>query len=161
MKRLIIIGIFILSSALAFSQNSLKKNEIFVELGGNGLLGSINYNRQISKKPGLGIRAGVGSYGIGFPTIPVGVNYLIPLIGKHSFLDLGLGATYTKADVQLYVLVKRDPNYVQKYQSVYFVPSLGTRAYTTKNFVWHFNATPVFTQYGLIPWVGFGFGKRF
>ena len=95
------------------------------------------------------------------PTIPVGINYLIPLIGKHSFLDLGLGATYTKADVHLYVYYKRAQGYVQKYQSVYFVPSLGLRNYTTKNFVWHFNATPVLTQYGLIPWVGFGFGKRF
>jgi hypothetical protein len=36
------------------------KNSIFVEALGNGLFGSINYERQLTREEGLSLRAGIG-----------------------------------------------------------------------------------------------------
>lgn len=136
---------------------------MFVELLGNGLLGSINYERQLTGKPGLGIRAGVGVYGTDANiTIPLSVHYLIRLIKNHSFLDLGFGATYTKSDGFFYAQTELPAGYVSKEEFVYLIPSAGLRAYTTKNYIWRISATPFITIGGdLLPSVGFGFGKRF
>lgn len=160
--KILLILVLILSGVEAFSQELIKKNEIFAELGGNGLLGSINYYRQFGDKPGFGARIGAGVYGNEANlTIPVEVNYLIRVLGNHSFLDLGLGATFTKANVHLYALAERSEGYVEKKPFAFFIPSIGLRAYTTKNYVWHVNITPIQTEYSMLPYFGLGFGKRF
>jgi len=163
MKYYLLIVLVLVSSFPVFSQDHHKKNEVFIELAGNGLLGSVNYSRQLTKEPGLNFRAGIGAYGAGptYVTIPLGVSYLFRIIKKHTFLDLGLGATLTNADVKMYVL--RD--YVEGYtpprsKLVNFVPSVGIRGYTTKDFIWRVNITPVINSYGTVPFFGLGFGKR-
>jgi hypothetical protein len=145
----------------AFSQE-FKKNEVFIELLGNGLLGSINYERQLGEKPGLGIRVGAGLYGTDtHMTIPVGVNYLIRVVKNHSFLDLGFGATYTKSDGFFYAVTKLPAGYVRRKEFIYLIPSAGLRAYTTKNYIWKITATPFITIGGdLLPSFGLGFGRR-
>jgi len=111
----VLIIVLLLLGVEVFSQGLVKKNEIFAELGGNGLLGSVNYYRQFGEKPGFGARVGAGVSGTEASlTIPVGVNYLIRKIGNHSFLDLGLGATFTKASVYMYSAAKRPEGYVEK-----------------------------------------------
>jgi len=162
MKRISATLLVLTISIGAFSQEIIKKNELFLELGGNGLLGSVNYERQLSNKPGLGVWAGLGLYGTDTHlTIPVGLSYLIPVIKNHSFLDLGFGATYTKTDGDFYSLVKRPENYIPKKEFIYFIPSAGLRAYTTKNYVWRVNAQWFITESGGLPFIGIGFGKRF
>lgn len=80
---------------------------VFLELGGNGLGFSANYDARFKKdEKGLGFRAGVGIFpGVkaadnditifSWPTIyaiPFGLNYLA---GKApNYLEAGLGATY-------------------------------------------------------------------
>jgi len=83
---------------LSFGQNNFKKNDIYLEAGGNGLFGSVNYERQLTKTPGLGARIGVGFYteNAFYLTIPVGINYLFKLKNDKSFIDAGLGATWTR-----------------------------------------------------------------
>jgi hypothetical protein len=163
MKKLRLLVVFISLSTIAFAQIEIKKNSIYIELGGNGFLGSINYERQITKSPGLGFRLGIGTYTANpFQlTIPIGINYLFELNNKISFLDLGFGVTYTKADVLLYISVKyADPNYVNT-NYINYIPSVGYRRQIKNNFMWRISFTPVVNHIGFIPFFGFSFGKDF
>lgn len=162
MKNTLVIILALSINITAYSQEKVKKNELFLELGGNGLLGSVNYNRQLSNKPGFGVRVGLGLYGTDtHVTVPVGLSYLIPVIKNHSFLDLGFGATYTQSNGDFYASPKRGQGYIPKKEYVYLIPSVGLRAYTTKNFVWRVNAQCFLTDTGVLPFLGIGFGKRF
>lgn len=62
-------------------QTTFKKNDIYIEAGGNGLFASANYERQFTKEPGSGFRLGIGFYteNVFYLTIPVGFNYLFKL----------------------------------------------------------------------------------
>ena len=161
MKKILLSLLILFTTVQTFSQD-FKKNEVFIELLGNGVSGSINYERQLGNKPGFGIRCGAGLYGISTQmTVPVGVNYLIRVGNDHSFLDLGFGATYTKSDGFFYAATKLPDGYVRKKEYVYLIPSIGARAYTTKSYVARLNLTPFITESGLMPFFGIGFGKSF
>ncbi len=53
--------VFTTSASIAVAQDTFKKNDVYIELLGNGVLGSINYDRQLSTQPGLGVRFGIGT----------------------------------------------------------------------------------------------------
>jgi hypothetical protein len=36
--------------------NKFKRNSIYLEGGGNGLFASVNYERQLTKEPGIGVK---------------------------------------------------------------------------------------------------------
>ena len=147
----------------------LKPNTVYVQFLGNGIILSANYERQLFKKPGLGVHAGIGVCGeVGFywngtshVTIPVGLNYLLPLKNKNKFVDFGLGATYAKSDMQVYMLVEhRNPNYINThYWSL--VPSISKRITTRKHMMYKYGFSPVINQYGFIPFIAFSAGKSF
>lgn len=163
MSKFVLLFTFIVCCSIANAQNTFKRNEIFLELMGNGLLGSINYERQFGEKPGLGFRAGLGIYGQqpGF-TVPVGLNYLINITKNSLFLDLGVGATYaSNSDGTLYISVKRQFPYTPKTEFLYVMPSLGLKIVTSANYVWRTNIGAIRTDVGIFPYLGFGFGKRF
>ncbi|PJJ74805.1 hypothetical protein BXY57_0368 [Thermoflavifilum aggregans] len=83
-----ILTIFALCTVmLSFGQGAFKKNDIYLEAGGNGLFGSVNYERRLTKEPALGARMGVGFYteNAFYLTIPVGINYLFKLKEEKSF----------------------------------------------------------------------------
>jgi hypothetical protein len=87
--------LFICFSATAQKNGAFASGKPFqtfyFEAGGPGIL-SINYDQRFKGDQGLGIRAGVGGYGIGKKgvfTIPVGLNYLTGS-GDH-FAELGAG----------------------------------------------------------------------
>jgi hypothetical protein len=148
----------------ASAQDFSKKNEIFLELAGNGLLGSLNYARQLTKNPGLELRAGLGAYGSEktFITIPVSLNYSIGLDGQHTFLTIGMGATYTKADVRIGRIIDYEEGYQDTHSApVNLVPSLAYRYYTSKDFLWKIAFTPVINKHGFLPSLGLSAGKRF
>lgn len=149
-------------SGIAFSsdgQTTFKKNDIYLEAGGNGLFGAVNYERQLTKQPGLGFRLGVGFYSEkGFYlTIPVGVNYLFQLKNNKSFIDAGLGATWTSMDGKVFGSSRNsnDNSFVN------FVPSIGYRRHTSKDVMWRISLTPIANRYVLVPWLGLSIGKRF
>ena len=81
-------------SSSAFGQNTFRKNDVYFELLGNGIVASLNYERQLMDKPGLGVRIGVG-YLSGDEkfrlSIPVSANYLFKIRNNKSFLDAGIG----------------------------------------------------------------------
>lgn len=77
------------------SGDQSRAQNVFVEIGGQGLLFTANYDtRFANKRNGLGGRAGIGYISIdgdNITTIPIGLNYLLGS-GKH-FFEVGLGAT--------------------------------------------------------------------
>lgn len=100
MKKNIIIIILTLLTYPVLGQDSLESfhkdsslirlNVLFGELGGSGLLFSMNYERLLNNK--FGVRVGVGSAGLMGLTFPAILNYYI---GKEKKLELGLGLIYT------------------------------------------------------------------
>lgn len=76
-----------------------RAQNIYVELAGQGLVFTANYDTRFSnKRNGLGGRIGIGAIGGGgdnLVTIPVSLNYLLGE-GKN-FFEIGLGATYANA----------------------------------------------------------------
>ncbi len=77
------------------AENTRARN-IYVELGGPGLIYSANFDSRFAKKrDGLGGRIGAGYLNDdeqSIFTLPVGLNYLLGN-GKHYF-EMGLGATF-------------------------------------------------------------------
>lgn len=141
-----------------YGQTTFKRNDIYLEVGGNGLSASVNYERQLTRQPGLGLRVGLGYYPekAFYLTAPIGVNYLFKLKKDRSFIEVGLGATLTRTEVHLFGGSKNssgDP-------FVNFVPSIGYRRHTNKNVMWRISLTPIANQYGVLPWLGLSIGKR-
>ena len=68
---------------------------VYAELGGNGIVLSVNYDRRFNKRTtGFGFRAGLGysfdSY-TPFVSVPLAVNYLMGR--RNSFFEVGAGET--------------------------------------------------------------------
>lgn len=85
-------------AAISFGQTTFKKNDLYLEAVGTGLFSSINYERQLTNKPGLGAKIGLGFYTekAFYLTIPVGINYLFQLKNEKSFIGAGIGASIGK-----------------------------------------------------------------
>lgn len=147
------------SFTCSFGQNTFNPNDIYLEAGGNGLFGSVNYERQLTKRPGIGARIGIGFYSekAFYLTIPVGINYLFQLKNNKSFIDAGLGATWARIDGKLFSGSEKSNGE----HFVNFIPSLGYRRHTANNVMWRISATPIANKYGLVPWLGVSIGKRF
>ena len=159
MRKLILTVFTSCAVTLSFGQSDFKKNYIYLEAGGNGLFGSVNYERQLTKQPGLGARVGVGFYSENafYLTIPVGINYLFKLKSDKSFIDAGLGATWTRIDGKLF----GDSKSSNGDHFVNFIPSIGYRRHAVKDVMWRISLTPVANKYGFVPWLGASIGKRF
>lgn len=151
-----------LMGCVVYSQKTFRNNTAYFELGGNGLYTSINYERVLANKPKIGIHIGLGRYRDGkyYLTIPFGMNYFLRIHNSNFFLDFGFGATYSKADILLYINVKREPNYVNTNYWNY-ISSFGFRQYIKNRIMYRFALTPVINQYGLIPYVGISVGGQF
>jgi len=90
-------------SANVFAQetggDAKRAQNVFIEVGGQGLALTANYDSRFTKKrDGLGGRIGIGhiaSDGSSVTTVPVSLNYLL---GKErQFFEVGLGATFATA----------------------------------------------------------------
>ncbi len=175
MKNLITLILVSLIASFSYGQ----KNTVYAELFGNGIFGSINYERQITNKPIILARVGVGlwsnlgilgSSNSGY-TIPMSFNYLLDL-NKNNFLDFGIGPTLVRS------------NFVSNNGSkhvTYLFTSIGFRRYFGNNLVFGFHITPYVNNltdnsfklgdetiyinqefdFNTKQWFGVRFGKRF
>lgn len=163
MKTACLFTFILLLTSACFSQTAFKQNYISLQLGGNGLITSLNYERQLFQKTGLGLHAGIGWYGT-TPTnavIPIGINYLIPVGAKKTiFIEPGFGVTYTKSEVKLYIIVDRRNPYIHE-KFFNYIPSLHLRYHTKNDWMMKLGLTPVITSNNFIPFAGFSFGKAF
>lgn len=93
-----ILVFFLAFNNKVFAQSD-SHNTLYMELFGNGLTYSLNYDMRFSGKPdGLGGRVGIGYFaidGISLATVPLMVNYLMGKNGKY--FEVGAGATYLSA----------------------------------------------------------------
>ena len=159
MKQFFLVIIIATFSVHSVGQTTFKKNSIYLEAAGNGIFASVNYERQLTKEPGLGVRVGVGFYTdyAFYLTIPFGINYLFELKKNKSFIDAGVGVTFARIDGDLSGS-SENPN-GDHFGN--FIPSLGYRHHTEKNLLWRISLTPVINNYGLVPWLGISIGKQF
>lgn len=159
MRKEILTAFALISATTLFGQPTVKQNDIYLEAGGNGLFGSVNYERQLTKEPGFGLRIGIGFYTENsfYLTVPAGINYLVKLKKANTFLETGLGVTWARVDGKLFDGGKLS----DREHFVSFLPSIGYRKHTAKDVMWRINLTPVANKYGLVPWLGFSVGKQF
>lgn len=159
MKKLLLVFVLISTTCGLFGQDDFKQNDIYLEAGGNGLFASLNYERQLTKLPGLGVRVGVGFYteNAFFLTIPVGINYLFKLKKPNAFIDAGLGVTWANIDGKLFGSYKSS----NTRSFVNFMPSIGYRRHTANDLMYRLSITPVINKNTFVPWLGLSIGKRF
>lgn len=141
------------------SGDQTRAQNVFVEIGGQGLLFTANYDTRFSnKRNGLGGRAGIGYIAIDgdhVTTVPLGFNYLLGT-GKHLF-EVGLGATVIAAGGDDFTLFDEEASNV-----------LGTMSFTYRlqpvnsGFAFRAGLTPVFGKGFFIPYyAGLSLGYTF
>lgn len=159
MKKLLLSVFLTKAAILAAAQQDFKRNDIYLEAFGNGLFSSLNYERQLTKQPGLGMRFGVGFYteNVFYLTILSGVNYLFPLKGGKSFIDAGAGVTFARIDGQLFEPSKNS----RGNHFTNFIPSIGYRKHAKNDLMWRISLTPVANKFAFTPSLGASVGKRF
>lgn len=166
MKKTIFIIFFVLFGIIIHGQERSHEinnlgNTIFVEALGNGLAGSINYERQITKEPGLSLRAGIGFYTENefYLTLPFSVQYLIEL-KRNNFIETGVG--YTWADAGADDIFNNETKTKSENLNNLFL-SIGYRKHFGNDWMWKANFTPLITNNKdvTLPWVGLSIGKRF
>lgn len=147
MNRLCLLLFLLTASTGLSAQKSFKKNNAYIEVLGNGLALSVNYERQLSDKPGPGLFLGIGLGG-NKPVIPFGIKYLFGLKNNKSFIEAGAGVTLAEAGIW-----KDDlPATVNRYAyTPGFIPCLGYRHHTSYGLMWRINYTPAFSRYRNIP----------
>ncbi|MDH3650441.1 MAG: hypothetical protein OEQ53_12215 [Saprospiraceae bacterium] len=122
------------------------KNAFYVELLGNGLLFSANYDLRISQDRKWGARAGIGYIGSiddgGVVTIPLMANHLLGKDGKY--FEVGAGITYLSATADFF-----DDNVSD---------IVGTLSFMYRSqpidsgFMWKIGLTPVLASGVFVPW---------
>ena len=160
MKRPLLCLFILVSTNFAFGQSSFKKNILYGQFAGNGIFLSINYERQLTQKPGLGIRVGIGHASSDEKfriTIPVGVYYLLDLKNNKSFIDMSLGATWSETAV----VDKGFSSVEASGHIVSFVPGLTYRHQTKGGFMWRIGFTPIINKYRFIPFPELSIGMSF
>ena len=145
-----------------------KSKSVFLEVGGNGGLLSVNFDSRLSNgENGVGYRAGLGFIPANYDlftsrptiwTIPVGLNCLI---GSHRhYLETGLGLTYyffrgTTSDVW-------GIHENNKGHGALLIPSVGYRiAPPNKGLQGRLFMSPLISTAGVVLYWGFSLGYKF
>lgn len=144
------------------AQETARAQNVFVELGGQGLLFSANYDTRFgNRRDGLGGRVGVGyiaADGTSLATFPLSLNYLL---GKgRNFFEIGLGATFASA--------KSDDLWFNDDESSSGSATIGTMSFgyrlqpVDSGFSFRAGITPIFTKDFFVPYfAGLSLGYTF
>lgn len=139
---------------------------IYVELMGNGLIYSLNYeSRFTAKTGGIGGRIGISHFGDAL-SVPILLNYLIGKKDSNKFFEIGAGITYL--------------NYTEPYEigdRTFEEQTLATFSIMFRRhprygkWMWKVGLTPVIGYLGedddgkaemqIWPWIGIGIGRAF
>jgi len=149
MKKIIIATTLIVTCFLCQTNETKAQagNAFYVELLGNGLIFSANYDMRFNKESvaGLGARLGVGYVGgdeASVFTVPIMANYLLGKDGKY--LEVGAGITY----------VAGSTNFGDGLDD----GVIGTMSFQYRKqpvdggFMWKIGFTPVLAEGTFIPW---------
>jgi len=137
MKKVLVLLVFIgllfalKPSLVAQVQEKVASKSFYAELGGPGVLMSVNWDARIkpNTRLGLGYRAGIG-FSIGdfrenevndyyyynyvtraYYTIPVGINYIFGKPNSASAFEVGAGATFLTRKKELFYYNIEKPGY--------------------------------------------------
>jgi len=169
MKKIILLSKILLGWLILFQCNAagqtqttnFKQNQLYLELGGNGIIYSVNYERllseNISLRGGFGITPGFFFVEGTFIDIPVTASYLIG--SERSKLEMGLGATFlASSNVEVFGLDSGD-------QSLIILTGIvGYRYISPSGFVFRIFFTPLYSSEGdppFVPYFGLSFGFAF
>jgi len=142
------------------AQNEKRAQNIFVELGGQGLLFTANYDSRFSKRrDGLGGRVGIGYISTGgdnATTVPLSLNYLLGT-GRH-FFEMGLGATLlaTSGNDNSFLFDENNSNVIGTMSFSYRLQPVD------RGFSFRAGLTPIFKKNNFIPYyAGLSLGYSF
>lgn len=152
------------------------RQNIYVELGGNGIAFNAMYESRFKKSTdGAGFKAGLGGFTGSYEkvfTLPLGINWLLTKDNKH-FFELGFGATFLHYEDTYnwdWWGGSNDPFPVDvagltidKMNSVFGHLTMGYRRQPASGgIMWGVAVTPQFNQNGFWPlWFGLKFGYSF
>lgn len=145
-------------SSDSYCQESTKA--FFVELGGNGLFFSANYDMRFGQTTkGPGARVGIGYVGGGSAdgsvvTVPLMINHLLGNGG--NYFEIGAGITYVSANADFIGDNLSD-------SAVWGTLSFMYRKQPTNGgFLWKIGITPIIADGIFVPyWIGIGLGYAF
>lgn len=135
-----------------------KQNQLYLELGGNGLIYSVNYERLLSEnltvKGGIGVTPGLIFVEGTFFAIPVTMSYIVG--SDRSKFETGPGITlFTGTNAKIFGLPTGDI-------SILFISGiLGYRYVSSSGFVWRIFFCPIYsnkTDPKFNPYGGMSFG---
>lgn len=149
MKKIFIVAAIIVSISNAFSNDTtaMKKNAISLEIGGNGLFLSANYQRHfpITEKCFLSGEVGIGSVPfVGGLSIPHQIT--INFGQKNSFFETGVGGSYWTGKTNASGYTEREFSYMVS-------PIIGYRLQTPKGFLFRGYLSPLISVVGE-PFIG-------
>ena len=148
--------------ALSRQPSDFARNSIFIELLGNGLFYSLNYDHKFFNH--FSARLG-GMYApwsdrdsdqsASLLLVPLMANYLVG--NGSSRLEIGAGLTFGRASANLDDLEEFDEGGIASFTS-----TIGYRLQPTNGgFLFRIGFTPIFTSDGVLPWVGLSLGGTF
>lgn len=149
--------------ALSKSSSDFARNSIFLEILGNGLLYSINYDHKIfdhlSARIGgmyLGVSERNTDQSVSLLLVPVMANYLVG--SGSSRLEIGAGLTFGSAGGN----IDTAGGDFDEGGFAAFTSTIGYRLQPTDGgFLFRIGFTPVFTANGFLPWAGLSLGGTF
>lgn len=141
----------------ADSSATTRAQNVYVELLGQGILLSANYDTRFSnKRNGIGGRIGIGYIaggGDNVTTIPIGLNYLL---GKgKSFFEIGLGVTYFSGKLNDDIFDLKFKNFVGTTSFSYRLQPVNS------GFSFRGGLTPIFGSGYFYPFYGLSLGYTF
>jgi hypothetical protein len=154
MKNCVFIIILVLVLHNSSSAQEHKTNNIFLEIGGNSLNISVNYDRIIFDN--WAIRAGAGMLFFGSPNntvFPVLINRRFYI--KQNYIEAGIGLTYCTAQFDL-------GRYgVHASKNRLLTGLVGYCFQVGSNFNWRVSFTPFFYDKKVYPFAGLSLGYSF
>ncbi len=156
----LLLGLICFASMYGYAQQQYPADKtkyahhsIFLELAGNALFYSINYDYRFWEH--VSVRAGFGRLKF-FETstlVPVMINYLLPISHHGSYLEVGAGPVFNLS--KDYELVSSSDS------NIAGTATIGYRWQPVHGFQFRISFTPAFSATAFQPWGGISFGHCF
>ena len=176
----VIFSALLVSAQQAKSQENIKGNAVFAELGGAGVMLSFNFDGRFKsgERLGWGYRVGLGfsggslkwddkyeiwKYDVSnyrerfFCTVPVGLNYVFGKTNSANTFEIGAGTTFLSRKVSIFYYQVAEPGHFIGHFSMMY-----RRVPVNGGFLVKAGFTPIIGTSGdFIPMVAVGFGYAF
>ena len=149
--------ILLFTAANAQENSNVHQNNIYIELLGNGIIWSVNYERMIFSnsiiKVGLGYIPKMENDFISAPQsilIPIDYIHLIDM-NDNAKIDIGIGLTFKFGEEEYGDKDEIIPNAILGYR---YQPNIN-------GFMFRISFSPYISENRFFPWIGISFGQKF